>query len=165
VDGLYEAFGVTVAASNAPVSTGVDTRAVEADLSRSAELAAHGRHADASRTLRKVYAPLVKALSALRANETVAHRLHFETPKDELDYELNRLRSNELLVRLMVQERKPASSVLTQVEADVAEAARFKAQSTAQAASSDFENALRSAEAANGHLVRALRRTGVYIAQ
>lgn len=165
VDGLHEAFGATIATRNGAVPKDLDPAALEAGLARSADLAARGRFADATRILREVYTSLVNALAALRASETVAHRLVFEAPKDELDYELNRLRSNELLVQLMVQEKKPAPSVLIQVEADVAEAARFKALSNAQGASNDFTGALHSAEAANGHLVRALRRIGVYIPQ
>ncbi|MCB1744361.1 MAG: hypothetical protein KDK91_28590 [Gammaproteobacteria bacterium] len=143
----------------------LEPQVLQQALDRAAARAAQDDPVAATRILAEIYQPLVEALARLRAHETVSHRLVFETPQAELDYELQRLRSNHLLVQLMVEERAPSASRRQEIDADVENARRLEEICIEQRAAGDLGAAIRSAEGANQHLSRALRKTGIYVGQ
>ena len=97
----------------------------------------------------------------MRDNETVTYRLEFATPADEYRYEVDRFRSNALMVRLMLAERAPGEAVLAQVRAEMGQARALDAVAARQARAGAHEAAIRSAEEANRHAGAALRLLGV----
>jgi hypothetical protein len=127
-----------------------------------AELAAaNGRQGDANKSLAQAYQVAVAALSELRAGETVMIELKFDTPADEFAYEQKRHQSHEMLIEMIVAERKPAAGARALIEQEVARARDLRARAAERAGAADHRAAIGLMEEATGHLVRALQLAGM----
>jgi hypothetical protein len=164
VDGLQDAFAETARSKGEEAAGLLDEALVQRDLDEADRLAGEGQYHRAEARLRKAYTPLVQALATLRANETVEHRLVFDSPAAELEYETRRFDSSLLLLELMVRERTPGADSMRRIGTLTEQARQLHGQARAQAGAGDLDAAIRSAEAATNRLNQALRHAGVYFA-
>lgn len=135
--------------------------ALDQNLAEADELSRTRRYADAADALERAERLAVQALAQLRQGQTVTVELRFDTPADEVAYEVERFRSHDLLVDLMLREREmtAAQRQALELRRDGARARRDGAR--AIAARGEWTAAIRELEAATGDLVRALQAAGV----
>ncbi|MGD2083268.1 MAG: hypothetical protein PVF91_09890 [Chromatiales bacterium] len=124
-------------------------------------LAGAGFYEEASQELAPVYEDVSRALARARANETIEHRLVFESAEQEYAYEQERYRSHLMLVDLAFQQREPDAWTRDRVREQVAASDALKEQADAQAGRGDYGRALKTLEEATGGLVRAVRQAGL----
>jgi len=165
VQGLLASFNNVVAARKLEAAKFMDTGAMQQNLDAASAFASRSQYNMATDAMRRAYQPLVGALSVLRANETVEYRLVFENVEAEFVYERRRLTSNELMLKLMLRERPPDAVRRAEIDTEIARAVQLKTLYEQQSTARNFSAALESAEAANNHLSRALRKAGVYMSQ
>ncbi|WP_210398060.1 hypothetical protein [Motiliproteus sediminis] len=127
-------------------------------------LFAQGRSDDAQHLLRESFEMLRDSIETMRGGDTLVRSLNFATKKDEYDYELERYKSQLLLVDVLLEsKRKSSAYVAKQVDrfVEVAEGDRAKAE--AAAGGGDHETAIKHLEDARKQIVRALRSGGIYV--
>ena len=160
----FQSAFADVVAEKGPAAAGLlDGARVDGLVAAAERAAAEGRDADGVRRLEEAHDLLSRALSEARANETIEHRLVFEDPEQEFRYEQERYRSHELLVRLIVAEREPTAEALARIRTEVARAAALDGRAREMADGGDYVAAIRSQEAAVGHLARALQLGGLFV--
>jgi len=154
------ALGRTRDGAAAARPPGLDLDALDAEMQRADRLAGEGYFDRATALLAELYSNTMRAISEARGSETVVYRLEFQTPEDELAYERERFRGNELLLEML--ERGGASDNAKRLAHGFAEQARAKrdaALATAQAG--DVRGAIAALEEAGSLLGRALRTLGL----
>ncbi len=137
----------------------VNTLIAEADKAFAAK-----QHGVAQQLLRESFEMLRNSIESMREGETLVRSLDFATKKDEYDYELERYKSQLLLVDVLLKEKRASSAyVAKQVDKyiTVAEDARGKAEGAAS--NGDHEAAIGLLEQARKQIVRALRTGGIYV--
>jgi hypothetical protein len=86
-------------------------------LDRVRSLQAGGQLGEATRLLADVHQRLLLQMTALLGNQTIDYTVRFESPRQEYDYELARLRSLEGLVPVAIKEFGPQAEARAQVDA------------------------------------------------
>jgi hypothetical protein len=164
LEGLRAAYLEAASRRGAPPDAVLDLDRMDHDVASAADLASSGRYQRALAALRRVYDPLVKALALMRANETVEHRLEFDSPQAEFEYESRRFDSTLVLLDLMVQEKAPRPATRKRIVElrQLAQQRFLEAQSLAGAG--DVAAGIDRAEAAVRELNQALRQVGVFFA-
>lgn len=109
------------------------------------------------------YRILVMTLSRLKDKQTTTITLDFATPKDEYEYELKRLNSFQMLVRMRKTDSKLSTKAIGSIEKYQANSALSSAQALTSANDARYEQAIKLLEDANEQLKRALRKTGLNI--
>ncbi|MEH6472257.1 MAG: hypothetical protein V7752_13500 [Halopseudomonas sp.] len=118
----------------------------------------------AQQLLRESFEMLRNSIESMREGETLVRSLNFATKKDEYDYELERYKSQLVLVDVLLKEKRKSSAyVAKQVDKyiGVAEEARGKAETAAS--TGDHHAAIELLEGARKQIVRALRTGGIYV--
>ena len=136
---------------------------IEALMAEASELARGGRLVDARRTLDQAYLAVKAAIGTLREGETVVRSLNFASKAEEYVYEVDRNDTHQMLVRMLLNDKRGGAGVDTMVEQSVAAAAKLRAQAEEQAARRDHEAAVLTLEQSTRELVKAIRGAGVYI--
>ena len=137
----------------------VKTLVAEADNAFAAK-----KHDTAQQLLRESFEMLRNSIESMREGQTLVRSLDFATKKDEYEYELERYKSQLLLVDVLLKKKRESSAyVAKQVNKyiGVAEEARGKAERAA--AAGDHEEAITLLEQARKQIVRALRTGGIYV--
>jgi len=125
-------------------------------------LAGAGRYAEANELLSKAYRNAVLIVVEQGRGKTVVSRLTFASPVDELQYERERNDSYEMLVRLMLSERRGQIQGLRKlVDRYVGESRELRRQADAAAGNDDVQSAIGKMEEATGRLIQALRAGGI----
>ena len=163
VEALREAFTGVVAEKGDEARSALDVKDNDSLIKEAKHQADIGHYEKAAELLEVAHERTAIALSKVRANETLEHRLVFEGPVDEYLYERDRYQSSAILVRLMLEERKPKAKALKQVEMHVATAAALDAEASRHASLGDYASAIRKQEAAGRELTNALRKIGVLL--
>ncbi len=140
-----------------------DIERIDALTKAAADAAAENRFDRANRLLASAYQITVANITRLRANETIYHKLEFNSPDDEYRYEQQRYLSHELLLGMMVSEmafddvRRHHIDMLVNSAAKLHERARqlWRAQQQRDAIGTEGEAVL--------ELVTALRLAGLHI--
>lgn len=135
---------------------GVDRLAAEARSSVAA-----GRSAEGLQRINEAYRLAVGEISRLRQGQEVTLRLHFDSPREEFDYEQKRYHSNEILVALLSRDERAGAEAKPQLESLLRGAADLKEAAAAKAAGNDYAAAVRDMENASQQLNRALQLLGV----
>jgi hypothetical protein len=157
------AFAEVVAEKGEATATVLDGERLDALVDGAEQAAREQQYADGVRQLAEAYQMLSLALTEVRANETLEHRLVFESPAHEYRYEQERYKSHGLLIKLMVAEREPAADTLARIDGEVERAMALDDRARDLAGSGDYAAAIRSQEAAIDHLVRALQQGGLFV--
>lgn len=120
-----------------------------------------GQHDEANKRMAATYKLAVEEISRLRDGQEVVMRLHFNSPREEFDYEQKRFYSNEILVGMMIREGRASGEARKQVDSYVQEANAIKAGAASRGNTGDYAAAVKDMEKANLQLNRALQTMGV----
>lgn len=120
-----------------------------------------GQHDEANKRMAATYKLAVEEISRLRDGQEVVMRLHFNSPREEFDYEQKRFYSNEILVGMMIREGRASGEARKQVDSYVQEANAIKAGAASRGNAGDYAAAVKDMEKANLQLNRALQTMGV----
>jgi cytochrome c556 len=120
-----------------------------------------GRSAEATVALEQAYRVAVETLSALRAGETVAIELKFNTPADEYAYELKRYQGHETLLTQTLAEQPLPGAARSAVNQRADEARALQARAADSAARGDHAGGVKLLEDAVKQLFRALQAAGM----
>lgn len=134
-------------------------------LERSKSYAQEGNYQQANNQIDHAYRMLSQSLSNLRDKETLQHRLVFESPKDEYDYEQRRYQTHQLLLEMTLAEKADPTKLTMTVDrmARAAEEQNLKAQD--EAGREEYASAVKTQERATELLINALRQAGLYLPQ
>ncbi len=114
--------------------------------------------------LRESFEMLRNSIEGMRGGETLIRSLNFATKKDEYEYELERYKSQRMLVDVLLKEKLAASAYTAKkVSGYIAVAEDERAGAEKQAAGGDHDEAVKSLERARKQIVRALRSGGIYV--
>lgn len=134
---------------------------VDALAEEGRKLAAAGHLGDANKKMAQAYKLEVEAIARLRAGQEVVLALTFATPADEYAYEQKRFHANDILVGMMIAERRVEGDTRRMVDGFVGEALRLKEAAAAQARSNHHAEAVTTMEKAAVQLNRALQTMGL----
>lgn len=134
---------------------------IDAMTAESRKLFDSGRHEEANKRMAAAYKLAVEEISRLRDGQEVVMRLHFNSPREEFDYEQKRYYSNEILVGMLIREERAAGEARRQVDGYLQEAGSLKSGALTKANASDYPAAVKEMEKANQQLNRALQMMGV----
>jgi tetratricopeptide (TPR) repeat protein len=134
-------------------------------LERSKTYAKEGNYQQANNQIDHAYRMLSQSLSKLRDKETLQHRLVFDSPKDEYEYEQRRYQTHQLLLEMTLAEKADPTKLTMAVDrmARAAEEQNLKAQE--EAGREDYASAVKTQERATDFLINALRQAGLYLPQ
>ncbi len=99
----------------------------------------------------------------MRGGETLVRSLNFVTKEEEYHYEIDRNDTHQMLVKMLLDEKRESQGVDRMVQGFVDKAAALRKQAELKAGSRDFENAIQLLEDSTKELVRAIRGAGIYI--
>lgn len=137
----------------------VDALVGEADKAFAAK-----QHGTAQKLLRESFEMLRNSIESMREGETLVRSLNFATKKDEYDYELERYKSQLLLVDVLLKEKRASSAyVAKQVDKYIAVAEEARGKAERAASDGDHKAAISLLEQARKQIVRALRTGGIYV--
>jgi len=110
----------------------------------------------ATRLIDQALSALKGSLISMRNGTTLVRSLHFDTPKDEYEYELDRNRSHTLLSSILLQREPLAENARQRFDKDMSQARALRQQAEAQAAKEEYEAAIKTLEESTRHLVAGL---------
>ena len=140
------------------------TRSIEAQIGQARQLAGAGRLAEARPLLDRAYLTARVSIEALRRGDTLVRSLHFNSPREEFDYEVDRNETHRLLIGVLLADRKDGPAAMPAgMQALVDRAAGLRGQADAQARQGEHAEAIRLLEQSTRELVRAIRAGGLYI--
>ncbi len=119
--------------------------------------------ATATRLIDQALGALKGSLISMRNGTTLVRTLHFDTPREEYEYELDRNQSHALLTSILLQKKSLSENARQRFDKEMEEARTLRKQAEAQAASGAYDLAIETLEASTKHIVRAIRAAGVYI--
>ncbi len=128
-----------------------------------AALAVSGQLESANQRLSQAYRLVVEGLASLQAGQTMTLSLKFDTPEQEYVYEERRFQSNEMLLKMAIDEGRPAAEQLRWVTGLAEEARRLRQEAIEFARAGDHRAAVGSMETASTRLIRGLQAMGVPI--
>lgn len=103
------------------------------------------------------------AVGNMRGGETLVRSLNFASKEEEYRYEIDRNDTHQMLVKILLDEKRESQGVDRMVQGFVDKAEQIRKQAEAYASARDFESAIKWMEDSTKELVRAIRGTGVYI--
>lgn len=134
---------------------------IDSKVAEGRKLFDSGQHEEANKRMAATYKLAVEEISRLRDGQEVVMRLHFNSPREEFDYEQKRFYSNEILVGMMIREGRATGEARKQVDSYVQEANAIKAGAASRGNAGDYAAAVKDMEKANLQLNRALQTMGV----
>ncbi len=117
----------------------------------------------ATKLIDQALSALKGSLIKMRNGTTLVRSLHFDTPKDEYEYELDRNQSHTLLTSILLQKKPLSENAKQRFDKDMSQARELRQQAEAQAEKGEYEAAIKTLEESTKHIVRAIRAAGVYI--
>jgi len=145
---------------------GTQAKAAEAKVaalvSHSEKLAASNRLPEAISVAEEANRLVVETIAKLRSGETVVVSLSFDSPMDEFAYEQRRFESNEVMVGMLLDEGRASDPQQRKlIEGLNSEGRRLREQAEQNARIGKYAEAVRSMEAANAQMVKAMQNMGV----
>jgi hypothetical protein len=139
-------------------------RGIEADIAAAEQMAREGK-VDAGRArLDRAYLTARVSIESMRRGDTLVRSLNFASKQEEFDYEIDRNDTHQMLIKVLLADRKDASGELPPMMrpfVDKAGALRTEAEGLARRG--DHEAAIKALEESTRQLVRAIRAGGIYI--
>lgn len=133
---------------------------VERSMTEAAKLAQAGKYQQGRGELDRAYLVAKAAVSGLRSGDTLVRSLSFASKEEEYHYEIDRNNTHQMLIRILVEERKAADDAIQRYMA-MAQQLRTRAEDAA--GRRDFGEAVKLLEDSTAELVRAIRNAGIYI--
>lgn len=153
-------------AAEKPAARGVSETVslVEKSLGEAARLGAAKKFVEGRAELDRAYLVAKAAISSLRSGETLVRSLNFASKEEEFRYEVDRNETHQMLIKVLVEEKRASSPQLDQqVKSFVARATELRGQADTAASRKEWVEAIKLLEASTAELVKAIRNAGVYI--
>ncbi len=136
---------------------------IESIAAAAARLEQAGKIDEARALLDQAYLVAKVAIEGLRRGDTLIRSLKFESKEEEYRYEIDRNDTHQMLVKMLLEEKRAAGSVDAMVRIHVDEALKLRGVAEESAGQGDYENAIKMLDQSTGELVRSIRRAGIYI--
>lgn len=136
---------------------------VQAKIKEASDLAAAGKLDQASGALDQAYALAKVSIENMRRGDTLVRSLHFATKEEEYRYEVDRNNTHQMLIKMLLEEKKDMPSVVAMAQKFVDQAMVLRKQAEAVAAKGDYEGGIKLLEDSTKQLIRAIRSAGIYI--
>lgn len=161
VQALLAAFQ-RVASEKPGVARGVrETVAeIEGNIGAAARMAQNGHYREGRQELDRAYLVAKAGISGLRSGETLVRSLNFASKEEEFHYEVDRNNTHQMLIKVLVDERKAADGMIRDF---INRALELRTRAEASATRKDYATAVKELEDSTAELVRAIRNAGVYI--
>lgn len=137
-------------------------RTVTALLNSAHDYASSNDYKNALQTLNQAYQIITASIEQLRGGETLVRALHFETPEEEYHYELDRNDTYQMLIHMLVEDKK-TMQLTGRVQQFLDQANALRKLGETQARDGDFSDAIRSLEQSTRNLIFAMRNAGFFI--
>jgi tetratricopeptide (TPR) repeat protein len=137
-------------------------RTVSALLNSAADYAAANDYEQAAKTVKQAYQIITASIEQLRGGETLVRTLHFETPEEEYHYELDRNDTYQMLIHMLVEDKK-TMDVTERVQQFLDQARALRKLGERQAENGEFDTAIKSLEQSTRNLIFAMRNAGFFI--
>lgn len=133
---------------------------IEHLMGEAEKLAAIGKFHEGRAELDRAYLVTKAAVSSLRSGDTLVRSLNFANKEEEYHYELDRNNTHQMLIKVLVEDRKMSDPML---QGFIVKGNEIRAQADAAAAKGDYENAVKLLEQSTLEFVRAIRNAGIFI--
>lgn len=137
-------------------------RTVNAMLNSAQDYAASNDYEQALKTINQAYQIVTASIEQLRGGETLVRTLHFETPEEEYHYELDRNETYNMLIHMLVEDKK-TMEITARIQQFLDQANALRKLGERQAESGDFDSAIKSLEQSTRNLIFAMRNSGFFI--
>lgn len=137
---------------------------IEKSVAEAAKLAQGGKYKEGRAELDRAYLVAKAGISSLRSGDTLVRSLKFANKEEEYQYEIDRNDTHQMLIKVLVEEKRAGNPALDQqVSAFVAKARDLRAAAETAAGKKDHAQAVQLLEESTAELVRAIRNAGIYI--
>ena len=137
---------------------------IEKSVAEAARLAQGGKYKEGRSELDRAYLVAKVGVSSLRSGDTLVRSLNFASKEEEYHYEIDRNDTHQMLIKVLVEEKRANNPALDQqVQGFVTKARELRAAAEAAAAKRDHAQAVKLLEDSTVELVRAIRNAGIYI--
>lgn len=113
--------------------------------------------------LDQAYLAAKVGVGGMREGDTLVRSLKFESKEEEYRYEVDRNDTHQMLVKILLEEKRAAASVDAMVKTNMEQALRLRKTAEESAAKGDYESAIKTLEESTRELVKAIRSAGIYI--
>jgi hypothetical protein len=137
------------------------TRSIEKGVAEAEKLAAANKLPEARATLDRAYLVAKASIGSMRGGDTLVRALKFDTKAEEYHYELDRNDTHQMLIKVLLDEKKGESDAMVQGFVQKANALRKEAE--AAAGKGDHVKGIKLLEDSTAELVKAIRGAGIYI--
>ena len=103
------------------------------------------------------------SLTKLREGKTLVRSLNFETKEDEYQYELGRNNTHNMLVNTVLKEKRNDPRLGKLMDIPLNQAEKLRSQAETEAASGDYETAIKTMEQSTKQIIKAIRMAGIFI--
>ncbi len=117
----------------------------------------------AIRLIDQALSALKGSLISMRNGTTLVRTLHFDSPKEEYEYELDRNQSQTLLTSILLQKEPLSENAKQRFDKDMNTAKELRQQAETQATRGEYEAAIKTLKESTQHIVRAIRAARAYI--
>ncbi|MEH6627832.1 MAG: hypothetical protein V7739_15410 [Motiliproteus sp.] len=146
------------------IKEGKQLRSQVTTLVAEAEVAFKTDPAKAQVVLRSAFEMLRNDIEVMRGGQTLIRSLNFATKKEEYDYELERYKSQRVLVDVLLRDKMESSAyVAKQVSAYIKVAEEQRTIAESEAGNGNYEAAIAALGKARKQIVRSLRTGGIYV--
>lgn len=137
---------------------------IEKSVAEGARLAQGGKYKEGRAELDRAYLVAKAGISTLRSGDTLVRSLNFANKEEEYHYEIDRNDTHQMLIKVLVEEKRAANPALDQqVSAFVGKAKELRTAAEGAAGRKDHAQAVKLLEESTAELVRAIRNAGIYI--
>ncbi len=139
-------------------------RQIEELLAEAQQKAQANQLTEARATLERAYLMAKASISSMRTGDTLVRSLNFASKEEEYHYELDRNDTHQMLIKVLVEERRQANpSMDERMKAFLERAGQLRGQAESSASRGDYGGAIELLETSTAELVKAIRNAGIYI--
>ncbi len=129
-----------------------------------AVLAQGGKFREGRAELDRAYLVAKASISSLRSGDTLVRTLNFASKEEEYHYEIDRNDTHQMLIKVLVEEKRAGNPTLDQqVQGFTGKARELRSAAEGAAARRDHAQAVKLLEDSTAELVKAIRNAGIYI--
>lgn len=133
-------------------------------LSQADELYQQGNYSQGKGILDGALNIVKNSIEQMRGGDTLVKSLKFDSKKDEYAYEVDRNDTHQMLIKVLLSEKRKKSPDLDKrITSALATAGEYRKKAEKAAAGNDYQAAVEWLEKATMELVKVIRRGGIYI--
>jgi hypothetical protein len=137
---------------------------IETQMQEASALANAKKLDQARALLDQAYVTAKKAIESMRDGDTLVRSLDFATKEEEYRYEIDRNDTHQMLVKVLLDEKRATNPSLEgMVQRYLEQAASLRKTAESSASKGDYVMGIKLLEDSTKELVRAIRGAGVYI--